>query len=177
MKVKNMKTNQARAHALITQADDLRQRGKLEEAISAYREAIRLVPAFRTLNLVVGDMLLKLQRPAEAAEAFRAILDAFPEHEGAWSRLGQCQLLLGHYEDAFVSLEKAVEIAPNDVEANYYLAILYMRRDEQKKAVRCLRRALQLRPQWEAQAREDKVLSPIVDETLSTKKRWQFWKR
>ena len=172
-----MKTNQARAHALITQADDLRERGKLDEAIAAYREAIRLVPAFGTLNLVVGDMLFKLQHPAEAADAYRAVLDIAPEHNQAWSSLGQCQLLLGHYEDAFVSLERAIEITPNDVEANYYLAILYMRRDEQKKAASCLRRALQLRPQWEAQGRNDKILSPLVDDALLAKKSWQFWKR
>jgi hypothetical protein len=50
-----MKTNQHRAHALITQADELRERGKFDEAIAAYREAIRLVPGFASLNLVVGD--------------------------------------------------------------------------------------------------------------------------
>ena len=100
-----MKTNQARAHALITQADDLRQRGKLSDAIAAYREAIRLVPAFGTLNLVVGDMLLQTQRPAEAAEAFQTVLDLMPNHEQAWSRLGQCQLLLGQPEAGFSSGE------------------------------------------------------------------------
>ena len=172
-----MKTNQHRAHTLITQADDLRERGKLDEAISAYREAIRLVPAFGTLNLVVGDMLFKLQRPAEAAEAYRAVLGIVPDHERAWSSLGQCQLLLGQYEEAFTSFEKALEIAPNDVEANYYLAILYVRRDDRKKAVSCLRRALQLRPQWETQARNDKMLGGLVDEVLPTKKSWEFWKR
>jgi protein O-GlcNAc transferase len=172
-----MKTNQARAHAHITQADDLHQQGKLDEAISAYREAIRLVPAFGTLNLVVGDMLLKLQRPTEAAEAFRSVLDIIPEHEGAWSRLGQCQLLLGQREDALVSLESALGIDPHDIEANYYLAMLYAHRDERKKAIHCLRRALQLRPEWETQARADKLLSGLVDDVVQKKKNWQFWKR
>jgi tetratricopeptide (TPR) repeat protein len=172
-----MKTNQARAHTLITQADDFREQGKLAEAIAAYREAIRLVPAFGTLNLVVGDMLLQLQHPAEAAEAYRAVLDVVPEHEQAWSRLGKCQLQLGQYEEAFASLEKASELDPNDVEANYYLAILYVRRGEQKKAVGCLHQALQLRPQWETQARNDKLLGPLVDEAQSARKSWQFWKR
>ncbi|NUM43504.1 MAG: tetratricopeptide repeat protein, partial [Anaerolineales bacterium] len=112
-----MKTHQARAHALITQADDLRQRGKLEEALAAYREAIRLVPAFGTLNLVIGEMLFQHQRPAEAATAFRAVLALVPEHDQAWSRLGQCQLLQGQTEDAFVSFEKALALNRNDVEA------------------------------------------------------------
>lgn len=172
-----MKTNQSRAHALITQADELRQRGKLDEAIAAYREAIRLVPAFGTLNLVIGDMLLQCQRPAEAAEAFQMLLDLAPNQEQGWSRLGKCQLLLGQPDEAAVSFEKALAAQPNDVDANYYLAILYARRGAQKKAVPCLRRALELRPQWEAQARQDKYLSPWVDEALPAKKGWAFWKR
>jgi len=171
-----MKTNQARAHALITQADDLRQQRKLEEAIVLYREAIRLVPAFGTLNLIVGDMLFKLQRPAEAAEAFQVVIDLVPNHEQAWSSLGQCQLLLNQTDQALGSLEKALTINPNDVEANYYLAILYKRKGDQKKALGCLRQALQARPQWETQARNDKVLSPLVDDALA-KKGWAFWKR
>lgn len=172
-----MKTNQARAHALITQADDLRQRGKLSDAIAAYREAIRLVPAFGTLNLVIGDMLLQTQRLAEAAEAFQTLVDLIPNHEQAWSRLGQCQLLLGQPEAAFGSFERGLAISPNDIEANYYLAILYTRRGEQKKAVAHLHKALQLRPQWEAQARQDKFLGPLVDDALPSKKGWAFWKR
>jgi protein O-GlcNAc transferase len=172
-----MKTNQSRAHALITQADDLHQRGKLDEAITTYREAIRLVPAFGTLNLVIGDMLFKLQRPAEAAETYRAVLDIVPEHDQAWSRLGKCQLSLGQYSDALTSLEKALMHNTNDVEANYYLAMLYARQNEPKKAVGCLHRALHLRPQWEDQARNDKILSPLVDEAVLVKKSWQFWKR
>ncbi|HNB54866.1 MAG TPA: tetratricopeptide repeat protein [Anaerolineales bacterium] len=172
-----MKTNQARAHALITQADDLRQRGKLDDAIVAYREAIRLVPAFGTLNLVIGDMLFQRQRPAEAAEAFQTVLELMPNHDQAWSRLGQCQLLLGQPEAAFGAFEKALAISSNDVEANYYLAILYMRRGEQKKSIPHLRQALRLRPEWETQARKDKFLSPLVDEALPSKKGWAFWKR
>lgn len=172
-----MKSNQDRAHALITQADDLRQRGKLAEAITAYREAIRLVPAYGTLNLVVGDVLFQLQRPVEAADAYRTLLNTAPEHDQAWSRLGQCQLLLGQHAEALTSLEKAVQANANDVEANYYLAILYARQNESKKAINCLQTALRHRPQWEAQARKDKVLSPLVDEALSTRPRWQFWKR
>ncbi len=170
-----MKTNQARAHALITQADDLRQRGKFDDAIGLYREAIRLVPAFGTLNLVVGDLLFKLQRPAEAADAYRALLELAPD-PAAWSRLGQCQLLLGQTADALGSLEQAVQLNANDVEANYYLAILTMRQNQQKKAVEYLHKALHLRPQWETQARNDKILSPLVDTALH-KKGWQFWKR
>ena len=170
-----MKTNQARAHTLITRADDLRERGRLDEAITAYREAIRLVPAFGTLHLVIGDLLFKLQRPAEAAEAYQAMLEMVPDHEQAWSSLGQCQLLLGQYETAFTSLEKALSLNANDGEAIYYLALLSAR-TQSKKAVPYLKKALQLRPQWETQARNDKLLAPLVDEALK-KKGWQFWKR
>lgn len=172
-----MKTNQARAHTLITQADDLRQRGKIDEAIAAYREAIRLVPAFGTLNLVVGDLLFQRQRPAEAAEAYQAVLDITPEHEQAWSSLGQCQLLLSQREEAMISLQKAYALNPKEVEANYYLAMLYAHRGEQKKAREHLRRALQLRPAWEAQAREDRLLRGMVDAVISKKKGWMFWKK
>lgn len=172
-----MKTNQHRAHALITQADDFRQRGRLDDAIAAYREAIRLVPAFGALNLVVGDLLFTLQRCAEAAEAYRAALDALPEEEHAWSRLGQCQLVLGQYEDAQNSLEKVLALNPNNAEANYYLAVMSAHNGDSRKAARHLRRALHLRPQWEAQARAEKRLSGLVDQAAPKNPRWMFWRK
>lgn len=52
------------------QGDQLRDVGKLQEALLAYEQAITLRPQFWGAHYEKGDVLLKLNKPLEAANAF-----------------------------------------------------------------------------------------------------------
>lgn len=52
------------------QGDQLRDVGKLQEALLAYEQAIMLRPQFWGAHYEKGDVLIKLNRPLEAANAF-----------------------------------------------------------------------------------------------------------
>jgi len=178
-----MKSQQERANELITKGNELRSQGRLDPAIDAYREAIRLIPAYESLNLVLADMLFERKEFKEAGEAYRKTLEFAPEQEKAWAGLGQCQMVLEQHDAAFESFTRALAINPQNGESNYYLAMLHVLKGERKKAGDHLARALREKPSWEENAREDPLLKALFDESKSLaardgeKKWWQFWKR
>ena len=177
-----MKNHQQRANALIAKGTQLRNEGRLREAIEAYRKAVALVPAYGSFHFVIGDMLLQLERHQEAAEAYRAAVEFMPDHDQAWSRLGQCQLLLGAFEQARLSLEHALALNPQDGKAHYYLAMLDAKTEDHKSALAHLKTALKLLPHWETPAQQDPLLKryfedPAYRAKLRGKIRWRFWRR
>src|SRR3989441_13015871 len=59
------------AGSLRARADELSQRGQYEEALAAYREALRQEPKDLALRYAVAVHLASLNRRAEATEAYR----------------------------------------------------------------------------------------------------------
>ena len=178
-----MKSQQERANELVAAGNQSRTQGRLKEAIAAYREAIRLVPAYGSLNLVLADMLFERQEYAEAGEAYRKTVEYVPDHDQAWAGLGQCLLLQDDHAGALEAFTNALNVNPQNADANYYGAMLYVLQGDRKKAADHLAAALQTRPAWESNAREDNLLQGLFDESRKLaaldggKKWWQFWKR
>ncbi len=94
-----------RAHALVRQK-------KLDEAVAAYREALRLRPADARLHTYLGDVLQTQGQSEEAIAAYGEAVRIDPQYHPAWYSLG-CAWL-GKDEDATAAncFEKAVAIAP-----------------------------------------------------------------
>ena len=177
-----MKSFQERANTLVQEANTAKNQGRTHEAIKAYREAIELVPAYASLNLVVGDMLFENGDYEEAAAAFQAVVAFDQDHDQAWASLGQCQLLSEELEAARDSFAAALQANPDNVEANYYDALLEARRGETRSAADKLYRALRLRPSWTDQARAEPLLAPLFESSRKLaglgreKKWWEVWK-
>jgi tetratricopeptide (TPR) repeat protein len=177
-----MKTFQERANQLIQQGNTAHARGQTEAAIRAYREAIDLVPAYASLHLVIGDLRFTERNYMEAAEAFEQFVAFEPNHDQAWAGLGQCRLLLDEMDAAAEAFEAALAARPDNVEANYYGAILAAKAGEARTAEDRLHRALTERPSWETQARLEPLLEPLFESSrklgnLGREKRWwEIWK-
>lgn len=177
-----MKSFQEQANDLVQRGNAAKAQGRNQEAIAAYREAIERVPAYASLNLVVGDMLFENGEHAEAAEAFQAVVDFDPGHDQGWASLGQCQLLQDDLEAAGESFAAALQANPDNVEANYYGAMLDARSGDTKTAADKLHRALSQRPAWTEQAKAEALLAPLFESSRKLaglgmeKKWWQIWK-
>lgn len=172
-----MDERQQRANALIAQAGQHQQAHENDEAIRLYREAIALmadVPPYVSYNLVLGDLLFQLQRYREAAECYRQLVDAFPEHDQGWSGLGQALALLGEEREALQAFEQCVVLVSDDAPAWYHGAVLHARRGDDATAAQWLRRALKLQPAWRERAASEPVLAAHL--AAAGKKWWQFWK-
>ena len=172
-----MKSYQDRAAAFIQQGDVARERGRTDEAIRAYREAIDLVPAYGTLHLTIADLLLQTGRFFEAAAAYQDAAGYSPENDRAWTGLGLCRLRLENHADALDAFRSALAANPQNPEANYYCALLLGMQGELKEAEDKLLQALRQRPDWEVQARREASLKPVFDsskrfESLGRPRKW-----
>jgi tetratricopeptide (TPR) repeat protein len=175
-----MKTQQERANELIARGNDLRARGKLELACDAYREAIRLVPAYGSLAIVLGDMLFELQRYPAAADAYRTALEFMPGHDQAWTSLGKCLLLQDNRPAALDAFTRAIAANPNHGDAHYYGAMLLVLDGNRKQAAAWLQTALAHKPGWQPHARQDPLLNDLFNEFRTLAKRSEgkkWWRR
>jgi tetratricopeptide (TPR) repeat protein len=177
-----MSSHQDRANTLIRQANEARENGQIDEAIRSYKDAIALVPAYSSFNLIIADMLLEMRRYGEAIETYKQTLADHPDHEQAWVGLGKCLLLLEDHEAATTTFQSALDANKNNAEASYYMALLLGLQGNFKDAESLLYIALKHNPGWEAQARKEASLKPVFESSrrlnniAREKKWWEVWK-
>jgi tetratricopeptide (TPR) repeat protein len=132
------------------------------------------------LKQVIGDIRCQQGRYPAAADCYRELLEAMPLEVQAWVSLGKCLLAEEQPSDAEQAFDQALSLNPNNSEANYYRAMLYVHAGETKKARAALQAAVRAAPAWETAAREDALLSQVYDEHTTTllpyRRWWQFWK-
>jgi tetratricopeptide (TPR) repeat protein len=171
-----MRTHQKQANRLISQGNALHKEGNLPHAITAYQQAIDLVPAYRSFYLVIGDMQFELERYDDAAQSYITLLDEFPEHDQGWCGLGQCYMMQQRVQEAADAFDKALIHNPKDAFALYYGAMSHAALENHAKAHALLRAALVLRPDWREKADAERLLHPYMEQD-DAPKWWQFWKK
>lgn len=80
---------------------------KPEEAVTLYREALKLKPSWVDGWLYLGASLYQLNRYSEARDAFRKGIPLAPESGTAWAFLGLCEAELGDTAHAVEDILKA----------------------------------------------------------------------
>ncbi len=103
----------------------LQERGAREEAIVAYRRAIRLRPSEHAPYMRLGLAQAELGRLAEARATFQALLALDPASAVGHNGLGAVALLEHKADEARRHYEDALAHHPNDVAARQSLAMLY----------------------------------------------------
>lgn len=160
-----MEEDQHKANEWIRRAGELRQQKKYDEAIDAYRQGIELMshsPSYVSYNLIVGDMLYDMERYAEAAEAYRAIVQAIPEQDQAWTSLGLCEMKLGHYREAAEAFDRSLEIEPQSAQTLYYSAAMHAYLGHKEQAREYVQRVLRLKPEWQERMGKDTLLREFI---------------
>jgi tetratricopeptide (TPR) repeat protein len=114
---------------LAERAARAREEGRLEEAVAAYRQALRQRPSWTEGLWYLGATLYELDRYAEAREPFRRLLALEPKAGPAHALLGLCLYQTGDYELALAHLRqaRALGFAANpqlERVALYHLALL-----------------------------------------------------
>ncbi len=139
--------NSARTHQMM--AHELARQGKPDEAISNYREALKIDPKLSGLHFELAEMLNNSAIPngrQEAESEYRAALDANPLDEKSECRLGDLAALKGDPKGANEHYERALKLQPNDAEANIGLAKTLMSMNQSEKALPLLEHAVKLDP-------------------------------
>jgi tetratricopeptide (TPR) repeat protein len=88
---------------------------KLEEAITEFREELKLAPTDPVTNLRLGMALVEAQRNAEALPHLELAARSDPPSPDAYHYLGRCHLGLDRTPEAVAALRKALELSQGPV--------------------------------------------------------------
>ncbi len=107
--------------------------GNLEEAYGHLEDVERVRSGDPRAAWVWGRVLSEDGRYEPAAQAYRAVLEAFPDDRAAWRNLGRTLYLDQRPEEAIEALDRVLRIDPEDRIAHYYrmLALRVVGRTEE----------------------------------------------
>lgn len=126
----------------------LKDQGRLEEAVEAYRTASELQPGDATLFYNTGNVLRDLRRPAEARDMYRKALALNPQLHEAHSNLGVVLEELGDRVAAGESYARALREGADSAGTHYNLAGVLLEQDRYDEADRSFGEAIRLRPDF-----------------------------
>jgi Flp pilus assembly protein TadD len=131
---------------LMRMADKARGRGELPVAASLYRRAHDADPQRARPLVSLGQVLMDMQRPDQASEAFSAALVIEPRNLDALRGLGHAKLTLNEPEQAIPPLKQALAQAANDFRVLNALGVAHDLTGDRKGAHQYYRTGLKLAP-------------------------------
>jgi tetratricopeptide (TPR) repeat protein len=128
---------------LSTDADDARQAGKLDEAVSLYRQALAIKPAWPEGLWGLATSLYELEKFDEGRDAFRRYLAIEDKDGTGWALKGLCEYRLKDYDSALTDLlqgrARGVARGQQVAEvARYHTAVLSTRVERYEQALSIL---------------------------------------
>lgn len=134
------------ASDLIRNGIALKNAGRLAEAESCYRQALRVDPACTEAIGNLGIVLRLQKRPAEAVECFRRLIARQPGLAQAHYSLGNALSDAGDHSGALAAFRRAVEIDPGHVESRVNMALAQWSSGDADAAATTLAEAVRRHP-------------------------------
>ena len=122
------------------------QQGRLEEALTAFRQTLEAWPRYHGAHTWLGYTFGGLGRYEEALAAFQQAIELYPDDVGPHLGVGRAYTDMGRHEDAVVAFQWATEAAPADVRAWHSLGEALRRLKRYPEAEAAIRRAVKLDP-------------------------------
>ncbi|MBZ5620285.1 MAG: tetratricopeptide repeat protein [Acidobacteriia bacterium] len=123
-----------------------KNQGRLDDAISAYRNALAEAPDYANAHYNLGNAHRDKRELEEAAECFRRAVNTDPEHANALVGLGQILQALGRTKEAVPFLERAVALLPDNAEVHCDLADALQTLGQLEGATARYRKSLECNP-------------------------------
>lgn len=134
----------------ISYAEGLLAYGAHEAAREAAEKARQLAPKDPDVLYVWAETQRAASAWMAAADGYRLLLAARPNHAGAWLQLATCLQAMGDLRGAKQAAERALQHAPQAPECHNNLGSLYAATDDHAVALEHFDRALRLRPDYPA---------------------------
>jgi tetratricopeptide (TPR) repeat protein len=133
-------------HAHKNLADALASRGKFDEAIPHYLEAVRLRPRYAEAHLRAGHVLFRTGRKNEAMAHYLDALSIRPDLEEAHNGLGVGLMEQGKDSEAIAHFMEGVRLKPKYADARHNLALALAKQGRRDEAIREMSTAVQIEP-------------------------------
>jgi tetratricopeptide (TPR) repeat protein len=130
-------------------AHELARQGDTTGAITNYREALKIDPQLPGLHFELAEMLNasgSQEGQEEAKKEYEAALAVDKFDEKSEYKLGEIAYREGSLEESFAHYSRAVQLQPDDVDANIGLAKALVEMKQPQKAQSLLEHALQMDP-------------------------------
>ena len=123
-------------------------RASINEAIDAYKQAIRLAPEQFLAWNNLGNLCLKVLRNDEAMVAFQKAIVHNPKDPIGWNGLGNVYFVMGYIDDAIAAYRKAISFMPAFAQPWNGLGDIYSATGRIDDAIRAYRKAIELNKQY-----------------------------
>jgi tetratricopeptide (TPR) repeat protein len=128
---------QGQADAEFTRAMQLAANGQFAEAEASLRTLEIAQPKIFEIRYRLGLILLRRDKPKEAATRFQSAIEIAPKSALAWVGLAQSRLKLSARPESLEAAARAGKLAPNEPAAWRALAIFYADAKDFSKAAGC----------------------------------------
>jgi len=142
------KNTATKADLIFHKAFIAHQAGKLEEAETSYRKALRKTPADMETLYLLGTVCSQLGKGDEAVRYLKKSLDIEPDHPEALNNLGLALTGLRKGKEAVTYYQRALALRPDYVDALNNLGSALEILEQLDEAESHLRQALQLNPDF-----------------------------
>jgi tetratricopeptide (TPR) repeat protein len=123
------------------------KKGRDEEALRLYADAIRFFPGLAEGHFNAGVSLQRLGKLGEAAAEYRLALSLDPDLAPARDNLGVVLAMQGMFPDAIAEARRAVELEPQNAAMRGNLASTYMASGDAAAGIREFRKAVEIAPE------------------------------
>lgn len=104
----------------------LKQQGRLDEAVAAFRQALGANPRFAQAHYNLANTLKALDRLEESVSAYLEAIRLSPGYADAHANLGNAFQALGRFQDALVRYREAQRLHPNHANAQFSEALVLL---------------------------------------------------
>jgi tetratricopeptide (TPR) repeat protein len=118
--------------------------GRLDEAMTSFRQALFFRPEFPEAHNNIGNVLLDLGQLDQAAASYRQALELKPDYAEAFNNLGHAERGLGRLDDAVACFRQAIVLRPDFVDAHNGLGMALRDLARLDESVVSYRRAIEL---------------------------------
>jgi Flp pilus assembly protein TadD len=131
---------------LIQQANQQKEKGQLDKAISIYRNAIALYPSSAWSYHYLGQIFIKQGNFEEAIACYQKAIKFNPTVSEHYNKLGEIYFKQRQLDEAINCFKKAISLYPNSAWYHQNLGEAWAQKDKWGEAVTCYRHALKLNP-------------------------------
>ena len=122
--------------------------GLLDEAIEAYKEAIRINPEYADAHFNLGIVLEDKGHFEEAVKAYREAIRINPEFAKAYNNLGLALYNNGQLDEAIKACKEAIRINPEDVGAYSNLGVALVGKGNIDEAMEIFKKVIRINPEY-----------------------------
>jgi tetratricopeptide (TPR) repeat protein len=126
--------DQEDAHTFFYRGCSYEKQGMYREAISAYKQSLKLQPDLLESHINLGISYFKLGKYESAISSYKEALVIKPDSVSLYNKLGAAYIMTGSYELALQSFKKAVAIEPKNATSHFNLGVAHFLNEDDTAA-------------------------------------------